>query len=103
MFGLVVRFRLKPAAGVAFDALVRETVEKIGRLEPGTLIYDVHRVDGEPEQRIFYELYRDRAAFETHESTEHTRRFLTAREQHLASPPEVDFLDPLAAARPRID
>ena len=100
MFGLVVRFRLKPGAGAAFDELVRNTVEQIGRSEAGTLIYDIHNVDGEPDQRIFYELYRDQAAFEAHEATEHTKRFLADRNQFLAASPDVDFLDLLAAARP---
>jgi quinol monooxygenase YgiN len=42
-------------------------------------------------QRIFYELYRDRAAFEAHEASPHTRRYLEARDQFLAST-EVDWL-----------
>jgi hypothetical protein len=41
--------------------------------------------------RRSYELYRDRAPFEAHESTAHTRRFLTEREALLENT-EVDFL-----------
>jgi quinol monooxygenase YgiN len=50
------------------------------------------RVDGQPLQRIFYELYQDRDAFDAHEQTEHTRRFLAAREELLTSV-EVDWLE----------
>ena len=64
---------------------------QIRQHEPGTLVYAVHTVEGQPLQRIFYELYRDRAAFDAHEQQEHTRRFLADREQYLASV-EVDFL-----------
>ena len=32
--------------------------------EPGTLVYASRLVDGQPLQRIFYELYRDEAAFQ---------------------------------------
>ncbi|MDP9848322.1 putative quinol monooxygenase [Streptosporangium lutulentum] len=92
MFGLMVRFTCKDEASAeAFDQLVGETIEKIRDGEPGTLVYASHRVDGQPLQRIFYELYRDRAAFDTHEEQEHTRRFLAAREELLAST-EVDWL-----------
>lgn len=93
MFGLMVRFTCKDeeSAGT-FDQLVAETVEKIKTDEPGTLVYAVHRVDGRPLQRIFYELYRDRAAFDAHEEQGHTRRFLGARDDLLASV-EVDWLD----------
>jgi quinol monooxygenase YgiN len=92
MFGLCVRFTCRDAdRAAAFDQLVAETVPAIREREPGTLVYAVHRVDGKPLERIFYELYRDRAAFDAHEAQPHTRRFLDARGQYLASF-EVDFL-----------
>ena len=92
MFGLSVRFTCRDAESAAgFDRLVAETVPEIRQHEPGTLVYAVHTVDGKPLERIFYELYRDRAAFDAHEEQPHTRRFLAGREQFLASV-EVDFL-----------
>ena len=39
-------------------------------------MYASHLVEGQPLQRIFYELYRDKAAFEAHEAAPHTRRYL---------------------------
>ncbi|HWB38528.1 MAG TPA: antibiotic biosynthesis monooxygenase [Rugosimonospora sp.] len=93
MFGLMVRFTCKDEASTrAFDQLVSETIGKIETQEPGTLVYAVHKVDGQPLQRIFYELYQDRAAFDAHEEQEHVKRFLGAREELLASV-EVDWLD----------
>lgn len=93
MFGLVVRFSCKDEASAGgFDRLVAETVPQIRQHEPGTLIYAVHRVDGEPLHRMFYELYRDRAAFDAHNSQPHTRRFLAEREQYLAGT-NVDWLE----------
>ena len=92
MFGLVVRFSCKDEASAeAFDRLVAETAPGIRDNEPGTLVYAVHTVEGQPLQRIFYELYRDREAFDAHESQPHTRRFLAEREQYLAGA-EVDWL-----------
>ena len=67
-FGLVVRFTLKDGAAAAFDRLTAETVTKIRAHEPGTLLYAVHRVEGQPQSRVFYELYRDRAVFDEHEA-----------------------------------
>jgi len=92
MFGLVVRFTLKDGAAADFDRLVEVTVPEIHRYEPGTLVYAVHQVEGEPNTRVFYELYRDRAAFDDHERQDHTRRFLSERERYLSGPPQVDFL-----------
>lgn len=92
MFGLCVRFTCKDEASAkAYDRLVAETIEAIKANEPGTIVYASHLVDGEPLQRMFYELYRDRAAFEAHETAPHTRRYLADRDQYLAST-EVDRL-----------
>ncbi|MBB0243525.1 antibiotic biosynthesis monooxygenase [Streptomyces alkaliphilus] len=97
MFGLMVRFTCKNTeAAAAFDSLVAETGEHIRTKEPGTVMYAVHRVDGRPLERMLYELYRDRAAFEAHEAADHVRRFLAEREQYLSGV-EVDRLDLIEA------
>ena len=90
-FALVVRFTVRPGCEADFDALVAETAKGIRAHEPGTLVYACHTVDGADRERIFYELYSDRAAFEAHEAQDHTRRFLAAREALLESK-TVDFL-----------
>jgi len=92
MLGLSVRFTCKDEASArAYDRLVAETVRGIVAHEPGTLIYAVHRVDGQPLQRLFYELYSDQAAFEAHEAAPHTRRYLVEREAYLTAT-DVDRL-----------
>src|SRR5215467_6896658 len=92
MYGLCVRFTCKDEASAeAYDRLVAETIEAIKADEPGTLVYASHLVQGQPLQRIFYELYRDKAAFEAHEAAPHTRRYLAERGRYLAST-EVDWL-----------
>jgi quinol monooxygenase YgiN len=87
-----VRFTCKDDASAwAYDRLAEELVEGVRAHEPGTVVYAVHRVEGQPLQRIHYELYRDRAAFEAHEAAPHTRRYLAERDAYLAST-EVDWL-----------
>ena len=90
-FALVVRFTVRPEAEAQFDALVAETAAGIREREPGTLVYACHSVRGKPRQRIFYELYRDKAAFEAHGAAPHTRRYLAERDQYLADT-VVDYL-----------
>jgi quinol monooxygenase YgiN len=98
MFGLVVRFTLTKDGASGFDQLAKETVPSIQRHEPGTIVYATHTVEGQPDLRVSYELYRDRAAFDEHERQDHTRRFLAERERFLAGPPEVDFVSLQTAA-----
>lgn len=92
MFGLVVRFSLRPGGAEGFDRLVARTLPLIASSEPGTLLYLTHTVDGDPDARIFYEVYRDRAAFDEHERQDHVRAFLSAREEFLSRPPRVEFV-----------
>jgi quinol monooxygenase YgiN len=96
-FGLAVRFTVKEGREREFDDLVAATVAEIARHEPGTLLYGVHTVEGEPRTRIFYELYRDHDAFLAHEDQPHTRHFLDQRER-LLDGVEVDRLTPVAYA-----
>jgi len=96
MFGLSVRFTCKDTVSAkAFDAMAAEMVPQIRQHEPGTLVYAVHEVEGKPLERIFYELYRDRAAFDAHEGQSYVRHFLAAREKFLAGR-EVDRLSLLS-------
>lgn len=92
MLGLVVHFHLKEGGAEPFDNLVKAAVPQIEAHEPGTLIYSVHAVEGQPDVRVFYELYRDRAAFEEHERQEHVRRFHADKEQYLTDT-RVEFLE----------
>ncbi|WP_280496166.1 putative quinol monooxygenase [Nocardia farcinica] len=97
MFALVVKFHLIDVnKAEAFDRLVAETVQAIRDHEPGTLVYATHAVEGEPLSRVFYEVYRDRAAFDEHERQPHTRRFLDRRGEFIESF-RVEFLAPAAA------
>lgn len=91
-FALVVRFTVRPGREAEFDDLVSRTIAGIRAHEPGTIVYACHAVEGLPSQRIFYELYADRAAFDEHEHQPHTRHFLAAREPLLQAS-HVDFLD----------
>ncbi|MET7714405.1 antibiotic biosynthesis monooxygenase [Streptomyces sp. NPDC005407] len=98
-FGLFVRFTLKDGAAADFDALVQEMTAAIRDKEPGTLVYACHEVDGAPQERTFFELYADRAAFEEHERQPHTRRFLSERERYVAKI-DVDRMTPYAGKYP---
>ena len=89
--GLVVRFDLRPGREAQFDALVSETLNGIRNMEPRTLVHATHTLTGAPGTRAFYELYRDRQAFDAHESQPHARRFLAARDEHVETF-SVDFL-----------
>jgi quinol monooxygenase YgiN len=97
VFALVVRFDCRDSSAAAqFDELTAEAVRLVTEREPGTLVYATATVEGEPLARVFYEVYRDRAAFQAHEEAEHVRSF-HARKDPLLTATRVEFLTPGAA------
>ncbi|MBY0389079.1 MAG: antibiotic biosynthesis monooxygenase [Mycobacterium pseudokansasii] len=98
MFALLVRFSVRPGHEDAFDTLVAETLAAITTDEPDTIVYASHTQAQDAGVRVFYECYRNHDAFQAHEAAPHTRRFLAERTQHLARPPEVWTLTPVAGA-----
>lgn len=77
MFGIVVRFDLHDAEAAArFDDLVADAVPGIRAEEPGTLVYNTHKLKDEPLARVFYEIYRDEQAHQEHEARPATSAFL---------------------------
>jgi quinol monooxygenase YgiN len=85
MFAIVVRFDLRDEQAAAqFDAITAKLVGQVAANEPGTLLYLTHTVQDAPLARVFYELYRDQAAFEAHNASDHVKAFLEARSPLLA-------------------
>lgn len=62
-----------------FDRLAERAAEGVRTAEPDTLVYVIHVVPKAPQQRIIYEIYRDRAAFMSHERQPHIRQFAADR------------------------
>jgi quinol monooxygenase YgiN len=97
VFALVVRFDCRDSSAAArFDELTAEAVRLVTEREPGTLVYATATVEGEPLARVFYEVYRDREAFQAHEEAGHVRSF-HARKDPLLTATRVEFLTPGAA------
>jgi len=78
-YGRMVIFTLLDDKVGDFDRLAEQTAEQVRIGEPDTFVYVIHTVPGAPLQRIFYEIYRNRAALDVHEDRPYTRRFTTER------------------------
>jgi quinol monooxygenase YgiN len=78
-YGRILIFTLLDDRAAEFDRLAEEAAEQVRTAEPDTLVYVIHLVPNAPMQRIFYEIYRDRAAFDSHESQPYMQRFVTER------------------------
>jgi quinol monooxygenase YgiN len=78
-YGLIAIYTLLDDKVADFDRIAEQTAEQVQANEPDTLVYVIHTVPKAPMQRIFYEIYRDRAAFERHERQPYVKRFVTER------------------------
>jgi quinol monooxygenase YgiN len=81
--GLIAIYTLLEDRVADFDRAADEVAEQVRANEPDTLVYVIHTVPKAPMQRIFYEVYRDRAAFEQHEKQAYVQRFVTARRPYV--------------------
>jgi|FaiFalDrversion2_1042247.scaffolds.fasta_scaffold00016_11 quinol monooxygenase YgiN len=66
MYTVLATLRLLPGKGEEAEAVLQELAARVQAEEPGTLAYLFHRVRGEPERIVVFEVYRDEAAFEVH-------------------------------------
>ena len=78
-YGRILIFTLLEDRVAEFDRLAAQLAEEVRIREPGTLVHVIHLVPDAPMQRIFYEVYRDRAAFDSHENQLYAMRFVADR------------------------
>lgn len=78
-YGRIVIYTLLEDRVADFDRLATLVADRVRDGEPDTLVYAVHAVPTAPLQRIFYEVYRDRQAFDRHQSGSHVAQFTADR------------------------
>jgi quinol monooxygenase YgiN len=78
-YGRILIFTLLDDRVADFDRLAEQAAEEVRTREPDTLVYVIHLVPNAPMQRIYYEIYRDRAAFDSHENQPYMKRFVADR------------------------
>jgi quinol monooxygenase YgiN len=78
-YGRILIFTLLDDRAADFDRFAEQAAEEVSTREPDTLVYVIHLVPNAPLQRIFYEIYRDRAAFDRHENQPYMQRFVADR------------------------
>ncbi len=83
LFGQIAIYTLLEDRVEEFDQLTKKVVKQVRAQEPGTLVYIVHAVPSAPMQRILYEVYRDRDAYEVHRRQPYVLAFETDRRPYV--------------------
>ncbi|MGI8451275.1 MAG: putative quinol monooxygenase [Streptosporangiaceae bacterium] len=79
LYGRIAIYTLLDAGADEFDRLAEQVVDQVRTGEPGTLAYVVHGVPSAPLQRILYQLYADRAAYDRHQERPYVAEFESRR------------------------
>jgi quinol monooxygenase YgiN len=83
LFGQIAIYTLLEDRVADFDRLTRQVVRQVRSHEPDTLVYIVHAVPSAPMQRILYEVYADRAAYEAHKRQSYVAEFEAHRRPYV--------------------
>lgn len=91
MIGVIVKFKIKPGQGLAFENHIAGMSRAVEN-EPGNVFYRAYRT-GDPTEFLLLEAYQDKAALEAHTKAPHvlaTRERLAALK---ASDSQIDIFE----------
>lgn len=77
---VVAKIRAAKGKGDALAALLAEQAGVVRQNEPGCVAYRPHRSNADPDLFLFYEQYRDQAAFDAHRTAPHLASYRERRE-----------------------
>jgi quinol monooxygenase YgiN len=83
-YGRIMIYTLIDGHAEAFDRLAAGVAHAVRQAEPGTLVYACHTVDNAPNQRLFYQLFRDANSVEAHTRQPHVQRFAREAQAHVS-------------------
>lgn len=78
---VVAKVRAPKGKGDQLAALLKEQAAAVRKAEPGCLVYRPHRSAKDPDLFVFYEQFRDQAAFDAHRTAAHMAAFRERRER----------------------
>src|SRR5262249_62165684 len=78
---VVAKIRAAKGKGDALAALLKEQVAAVKQAEAGCLVDRPHRSTKDPDVFVFYEQYKDDAAFHAHRKAPHLAAYRERREK----------------------
>ena len=90
MIKIVAKMHVKPACVETFKALAKELVEK-SRAEEGNVSYSLNALMSDPNCLAFIEIWKDQAAIDLHNATEHFTTILPQLSELCESGDPVDL------------
>lgn len=92
MIKIVAKMYVKPECVDAFKTQAKELVEK-SAAEEGNVSYSLNQSKADPCTLAFIEFWKDQAAIDTHNATEHFTRILPILGGMCAKAPEIELFE----------
>jgi quinol monooxygenase YgiN len=99
---MVVDFEVKPGAEAEFEKYFLLSA-RCARLEPGNVAFNIHRVVGQQQRYVLYEVWRSPEALNAHFERPYTKALFAMFDQSLAGTPadrELRDLSPATRSAP---
>ena len=77
MLVVLVQVTVRKEMLAEFERAILANADGARTREPGCLRFDVSQNEDDPAQWLFYEMYKDGAAFEAHRASPHFAAYLT--------------------------
>ncbi|RVR13186.1 putative quinol monooxygenase [Sinorhizobium meliloti] len=76
---------IDPAQMAAYSAAVKEEMEESIRVEPGVVALYAVSIKGRPNHLRFFEMYADQAAYESHRTSPHFKKYVEVTKHMIRS------------------
>lgn len=85
MLVVLVHVRVKQEMLAEFERAILTNADSARTREPGCVRFDVSQSEDDPTQWLFYEMYKDPAAFEAHRASPHFAAYQQVADKALLS------------------
>jgi quinol monooxygenase YgiN len=89
---VIAKLKVKPGSEAEFENAARAMIATVRTAEPGTLNYILHKNAKDASEFVYYEVYQDQAALDSHGKTDHMKAFGGKIGTLLAGRPEITVL-----------
>jgi quinol monooxygenase YgiN len=91
---VIAKIKAKAGSEAELEQAFRSMISKV-RTEPGNEAYVLHRSVRDPTVFMFYEVYKDREALDTHSKTPHMAEMVKTIGALIDGRPQIDILTEL--------
>ena len=92
---LIAKIKAKEGSEAKLQEAFQDMIKKVRAAEPGCDAYILHKSNDDPTLFVWYEVYKDQAAFDNHRKTDHMKEMGGRIKDLLDGRPSIEMLTEL--------